>query len=160
MTIVGVGAVYFDCKLSRCLPVCLTMLLLCIAPVSLKAMVDGGAVAGQAQRAQSADQELLEKGKGQFLRCNACHALSAEDKSLVGPHLEGIVGRQVASVAGFEYSQELSSQDFIWDEDRLAQWLERPQQLQPGLCLPFTGIAKPEARAALIDYLRRATADE
>ena len=73
---------------------------------------------------------------------------------MTGPHLEGIVGRRVASLPGFVYSDGLRSRDFVWDEARLDAFLQSPQATDPGMCLTFHGLANPEHRAALIAYLK------
>ncbi|HKY81354.1 MAG TPA: c-type cytochrome [Sphingobium sp.] len=93
-------------------------------------------------------------GKKHFIRCVACHSVSAASRPMTGPHLEGIVGRKAASVEGFHYTKILRTQTFLWDEQRLDRWLKAPQADFAGLCLPFTGLAKPEDRAALIAYLK------
>ena len=93
-------------------------------------------------------------GKRQFFRCVACHSVSSTSRPLTGPHLEGIVGRQVATVEGFTYTEALRAKDFIWDEARPDHWLKAPQADIPSLCLPFTGLSKAQDRAALIAYLK------
>ena len=97
---------------------------------------------------------LAQAGKKHFIRCVACHSMSAEAPPKLGPHLEGIVGREVASVEGFNYSDALRVQGFTWDEAQLDKWLTSPQADIPGLCLPFTGLAKAEERRAFIAYLK------
>jgi len=120
--------------------------------VTLAAILAAGCMLA---RPAMGEQSLADIGRKQFLRCKACHALSAEAPPLEGPHLEGIVGRQVASVAGFDYSAALRAESFIWDAVQLDTWLQGPQALAPEMCMPFMGLAKPEHRAALIEYLRQ-----
>lgn len=93
-------------------------------------------------------------GKRHFIRCIACHSVSATARPMTGPHLEGIVGRPAASLAGFAYSDALRARPFVWDEARLDRFLKSPQTDIPGLCLPFTGLPRAEDRAALIAYLK------
>ena len=93
-------------------------------------------------------------GKRLFFRCVACHTVSSTSRPLTGPHLEGIVGRQVATLEGFTYTEALRARNFVWDEARLDHWLKAPQADIPGLCLPFTGLSKAQDRAALIAYLK------
>lgn len=107
------------------------------------------ATAAIAQRPASADA-----GKRHFVRCVACHSVIADAPPKLGPHLQGIVGRQVASVENYAYSDAMRAQNHTWDEARLDQWLKAPQADIPGLCLPFMGLAKPEDRQALIAYLK------
>ena len=107
----------------------------------------GGALVAQPMPAQA--------GKRIFIRCAGCHSLSDQARPMTGPHLHGIVGRKVASVEGYKYSQALRARNFRWDEPKLDQWLKAPQAEIAGLCLPFTGLAKPADRAALIAYLKQ-----
>ncbi|MFA7603294.1 MAG: c-type cytochrome [Novosphingobium sp.] len=93
-------------------------------------------------------------GKRHFIRCIACHSVSAAARPMTGPHLEGIVGRPAASLPDFAYTDALRAQPFVWDEARLDRFLKSPQADIPGLCVPFLGLPKPEDRAALIAYLK------
>ena len=109
--------------------------------------------------ADPADEaRLIRKGRSQFLHCNSCHVVDADAPppfgDSLGPHLENIVGRPSASVAGFEYTEELQALNIVWDEQTLDEWLQQPQALVPGLCEPFMGMARPEHRKALIAYLK------
>ena len=54
--------------------------------------IDFGALMAQAD---------VAAGEKDFGKCRACHKLDGSDGT--GPHLNGIVGRAVASVAGFSY---------------------------------------------------------
>ena len=103
-------------------------------------------------------QRLVAQGRGQYLRCKSCHALDAAAPppfgGALGPHLQDIVGRKVASVEGFEYTEELQALDLVWDEETLDQWLERPHEMVPAMCEPFMGVPNPEHRRALIAYLK------
>src|SRR5262245_36031564 len=83
--------------------------------------------------------------------CTACHSL---DANRIGPMHRGVVGRQVASADGFNYSQALLAQTFIWDAAALDKWLENPPAMVPGTAM---GIRVPKAqdRADLIAYLRQ-----
>jgi cytochrome c len=66
----------------------------------------------------------------------------------------GLIGRPVASVQGFRYSQALSAQSFVWDNATLAKWLENPTAMVPGTAMGIR-VAKPQDRADLIAYLRQ-----
>lgn len=93
-------------------------------------------------------------GKKLFFRCSACHTTNAGQSSAFGPHLAGIVDRQVASLDDYDYSEQLLAEDFVWTEEVLDQWLADPKHLVPGMCITFHGLKKPEQRAALITYLK------
>ena len=111
-----------------------------------------------------ADTALAEAGRKQFLHCSGCHMLTAEpvagqrDEGF-GPHLAGIINRPARAVADFPYTDEMPGADFIWTEENLERWLEKPQQMFPGVCMPFMGMRNPQARQALIEYLKQTTQD-
>lgn len=102
------------------------------------------------------ESALAEAGKRQFVRCSGCHSLSATAPPMFGPHLEGIVDRKAGTVEGFTYTEEsLRNQTFVWDEAYFDEWLKDPQAHYPGMCMAFMGLANPEARKALIAFLKQ-----
>jgi cytochrome c len=107
-----------------------------------------------AAAAWGTDPALVEAGKKQFRRCSACHAMDAEARPMFGPHLAGIVGRRAGGLEGYEYTEVLRDQTFVWDEAKLDEWLERPNEVVPGMCHSFSGLRKPEDRTALIAFLK------
>ena len=139
----------------RLLPVCLVVMLGlegCAGAVGEGTALGGAAAA---EGGVSPEEEaLVARGKKQFLRCAGCHDFQAGNAFMLGPHLQSIVGRKVASLPGFNYTDALRAQDFSWDEARLESWLESPQQWVPDMCMPFRGIADPAARQALIAFLK------
>lgn len=115
------------------------------------AVLLGGSLPSEATAGQPS---LAASGKRLFIRCIACHTLDADARPGIGPHLEGIVGRQAASVPGFPYSPAMRARSFRWSEAQLDKLLKRPQAEIPDLCLPFTGLARRQDRKALIAYLK------
>lgn len=100
------------------------------------------------------DEQMYAQGKREFMRCMACHSMDAAGRMLSGPHLEGIIGREVAAVDGWDFPDHVSELDFVWTESRMDAWLQDPQGMIPQMCLPFNGLANEEARTALIAYLK------
>lgn len=94
-------------------------------------------------------------GEGQFRKCAACHKV--DGSNAVGPHLDGVVGRPIASVEGFDYSAALSGIDASWDPDHLYAFLQSPKGYAPGTAMAFAGLPKSEDRANLIAYLQTIT---
>lgn len=94
-------------------------------------------------------------GKRLFLRCAACHTVTAAGPAKIGPHLQGIVGRKAAAVTGFRYSAAMKGSAVVWNEATLDAWLQRPQAVVPGTSMAFAGLAKPADRKALIAYLKK-----
>ncbi len=95
------------------------------------------------------------RGNILFLRCSACHDVSAAKSAKIGPNLLGVIGRKVASQEGYPYSAALKSQDFVWDEAALDRWLTNPNALAPGTAMAFAGIPEAADRQAIIAYLQR-----
>ncbi|MBC9245653.1 cytochrome c family protein [Paracoccus sp. 11-3] len=94
-------------------------------------------------------------GEKDFGKCRACHKLDGSDG--VGPHLNGIVGRDVASVAGFAYSSamtEHAAEAPQWTPEALQEFLANPKADVPGTKMTFAGLKDPQDRADLISYLQ------
>lgn len=91
------------------------------------------------------------KGASVFNKCKACHHVDGTNAT--GPHLNGVVGRAVASVDGFAYSDVLKKLGGDWTPDRLDEWLTKPAAFAPGTKMGFAGLDKVEDRANVIAYL-------
>lgn len=87
-----------------------------------------------------------------FRKCTACHKVEA-GANAAGPYLYGVVGRDVASAEGFEYSGSLVTQADVWTPEMLNAFLEKPSAWAPGTTMGFAGLSKPEDRANVIAYL-------
>lgn len=86
-------------------------------------------------------------------KCRACHKLDGTDGT--GPHLNGVVDRQIASVSGFAYSDALASMSGeAWTPDHLDGFLENPKGYAPGTKMGFAGLKSVEDRADLVAYLQ------
>ena len=94
----------------------------------------------------------VDKGAKVFGKCKACHKLE-DGANSTGPTLFGIVGRDVASVAGFGYSGVLSEMAGGWTPEALNGFLESPKAYASGTKMTFSGLKKIEDRANLIAYL-------
>ena len=90
-------------------------------------------------------------GEGVFRKCSSCHKVDGTDA--VGPHLNGVVGRDIASVSGFGYSGALSSKEGAWTPEELSAFLTNPSGYASGTSMGFAGLKKPEDRADVIAYL-------
>lgn len=92
------------------------------------------------------------KGAKVFSKCKACHKLE-DGQNGVGPHLFGLVDRDIAAVNGFNYSGALTELDGNWDNAALDGFLANPKKYAPGTKMSFAGLKKIEDRANLIAYL-------
>ncbi|MGK7660737.1 c-type cytochrome [Marinovum algicola] len=101
--------------------------------------------------------ELLaaaDPGKGERVwgKCRACHKVE-DGANGTGPHLFGVVGRDVGSVAGFGYSGALVAVADVWTPENLQAFLENPRDFAPGTKMSFSGLKDAEDRANLIAWL-------
>lgn len=96
----------------------------------------------------SADAALGEKVFG---KCKACHKLDGSNAT--GPYLNGVVGRAVASVEGFRYSDSMKAHGGDWTPEALETFLANPKGVVAGTKMSFAGLPKIEDRANVIAYL-------
>ncbi|RUM95845.1 hypothetical protein EET67_20845 [Pseudaminobacter arsenicus] len=96
-----------------------------------------------------------------FRACVACHTLHPNDGQRAGPTLHGLFGRRIASVPGYRYSPSLRDMDIVWTEETVSKLFELgPNTYTPGTKMPEQTIKSADRRAALIRFLKRATATE
>ncbi len=96
------------------------------------------------------------KGEKVFAKCKACHVADAETNR-VGPHLKGVVGRAIAAVADYKYSNamlEFAKANPAWTDDLFLKYIENPKGTVPGTKMAFAGLKKPDERADLLAYLK------
>lgn len=97
-----------------------------------------------------------EAGEKVFRKCKACHTVGEGAQNKVGPALNGIVGRQAATVADFGYSPtliELSEGGLVWTPEELDAFLTKPRDYAKGIKMTFAGLRKEEDRVNIIAYL-------
>jgi len=87
-------------------------------------------------------------------QCTVCHTIEEGGGVLAGPPLWGVVGRDIASVEAFDYSDALLGLEGSWTYDKLAGYLRDPQAFAPGNIMGFQGIESDGNLADLIAYLR------
>lgn len=129
--------------MKRCLA--LASALLCLAA---PALAQGDAIAGKAV----------------FKKCAPCH--STEPVNRVGPTLSGIIGRPVASIADYSYSEAMrafadggADGGKVWNEGLIAEYLMAPKAMVPKTRMTFAGLKKIEDIADLIAYLKNPSAE-
>ena len=105
----------------------------------------------------SADQPPVPDA---FEACASCHSYERGEPAQEGPPLWGVVGRQVASVDGFDYSPALKALGGSWDRTRLDQFLKDPKAMAPGTFMNLGRVSDANERAAVLDFLATLAADE
>ena len=97
------------------------------------------------------------KGKKVFRKCKACHTVGEKAKNKIGPILNGIIDREIASLEGFKYSKAFlakKEEGFVWTVEALDTYLTKPKKLIKGSKMSFIGLRKPADRENVIAYLR------
>jgi cytochrome c len=99
-----------------------------------------------------------ERGAKLFSQqCKACHQIGEGAVNRVGPHLNGVFGRKAGVIDGFNYSKSMArmgADGLIWTLETLDAYLENPKALVSGTRMNYRGMKDPEARAALMAFLR------
>ncbi len=91
-------------------------------------------------------------GEKVFAKCKSCHKIDGGDAT--GPHLNGVVDRPKASIAGFGYSEALKAMaGDSWTPENMFHFLHSPKEYAPGTKMSFAGLPKAEDRANVIAYL-------
>jgi cytochrome c2 len=77
-------------------------------------------------------------------KCVVCHLLEPSEVE-TAPHLFGIIGRPIASLA-YDYTPEFSDlQGQVWTKDLLIQFIREPESLVKGSSMPSVGVNAIEA---------------
>jgi cytochrome c len=99
-----------------------------------------------------------DRGAEIFRACVACHTLGGEQANRAGPTLAGIFGRRIATLPGYNFSEALKRLDIVWTPETVSKLFEiGPQAYTPGTKMPEQRIGSEQDRAALVQFLERAT---
>jgi cytochrome c len=123
------------------------------APATPSGGAAGAAPAGQVPIANLLASASVQEGQQTAKECELCHNLGKGQGAKIGPDLYGVVGRQVASEPGFNYSEALKAKGGTWTFDALNTWLTNPRADVPGTLMTFAGINSEKQRADVIAYL-------
>lgn len=95
-------------------------------------------------------------------RCASCHTFEEGGRDGTGPHLWGVMGRDVAEVDAFNYSQameEYAEGGTEWGYQNMYDYLENPRGYVPGTAMSFAGLRDQEDRVNIIAYMRTLSND-
>ena len=121
-------------------------------PRSWSALLLALAVANSPASAEAVAGDV-EAGAKAFVPCSACHSVAPGGAALIGPNLNGVVGRAVGGSPAFDYSAELKAVGGTWTPEQLDRFLSSPSAFAPGTRMGYVGVADSVERRALIAYL-------
>jgi cytochrome c len=89
-----------------------------------------------------------------FKKCKVCHQIGETAKNMVGPVLNGVVGRPAGTYAGYNYSDANKSSGITWDEATLQVYLHDPKAKVPGTKMTFPGLQSDDDIKNVIAFLK------
>jgi cytochrome c len=94
--------------------------------IAVAAILGFSADPGAAQGAAGGD---AAKGEIVFKKCMICHRVGDGAKNMVGPVLNGVIGRVTGTAEGYSYSKlnaAVGSTGHVWTADTIFAYLEDP----------------------------------
>ncbi len=122
----------------------------------------GGATAPAAENKAAPEEPLpallakadAKKGEQDAKVCQTCHNFEKGAGPKIGPPLWGVVGRPIASVAGFAYSDSLKGVGGDWTYESINKMITDPKSEASGTKMAFPGEKDPHKRADILAYLQ------
>jgi cytochrome c len=115
----------------------------------------GAGATGNTARASFDDGS---RGAEVWRACALCHSLTPDDGNRAGPTLHAIFGRRIGTAENYDYSDALRKMDIVWTPQTVAELFEvGPDAYTPGSRMPDQRVPAAADRAALVEFLARAT---
>jgi cytochrome c len=95
-----------------------------------------------------------KKGEQYAKVCATCHNFQKGGGPKIGPDLWDVVGRKIASVSGFAYSDSLKGVSGDWSYEELNKWITDPKATASGTKMTFPGEKDPQKRADILAFLQ------
>ena len=95
----------------------------------------------------------IAHGEKVFKKCSACHVVEKGGANKIGPALYGVLGRKVAAINDYKYSQALTGYGKEWTFEEMNSYLIKPQAYIKGTKMAFAGLRKEKDRASVILYM-------
>jgi cytochrome c len=93
-------------------------------------------------------------GEHVFAKCRACHQIGEGAKNMVGPALNGVVGRKAGTFPDYNYSDANKNSGLTWDEATLREYLKNPRAKVPDTKMTFPGLTSEKEIDDVIAYLK------
>ena len=98
-------------------------------------------------------------GEKVFLKCRACHQIGENAHNLVGPELNGVIGRPAGSVPDYNYSTANKTSGIIWDEATFREYIKNPQAKVKGTKMSFSGLTSERDVDDIVAFLKQYDAE-
>ena len=95
-----------------------------------------------------------KKGAQDAKICQTCHNFDKGAGAKIGPPLYGVVGRPIASVAGFAYSDSLKGVGGNWTYEEISKMITNPKSVAADTKMTFPGEKDAQRRADILAYLQ------
>ena len=112
-------------------------------------------VAAMAAMSAVASAQDLDNGKSVFNKCRACHQVGEGAKNLVGPVLNGLIGRKAGTIEGFNYSESNKNSGITWDEATFRDYIKNPKAKIPNTKMVFVGLSDEKDAEDLLAFLKQ-----
>jgi len=99
--------------------------------------------------------QSAEAGERVYAQCRACHQVGEGARNLVGPQLNGIMGRKTGTAEGYNYTEANKAANITWDVKSFSEYIVDPRGRIPGTKMAFAGIKNPQQVEDLIAYLKQ-----
>lgn len=112
-------------------------------------------VAAMSAISPMASAQDLENGKSVFNKCRACHQVGEGAKNLVGPILNGLIGRKAGTIEGFNYSEANKNSGITWDDATFREYIKNPKAKIPNTKMVFVGLSDEKDAEDLLAFLKQ-----
>lgn len=86
--------------------------------------------------------------------CMVCHTVTENAGNGIAPNLWEVIGRPIASVPDFNYSERIMRREGTWTPQALNSFFLESKAFDQGSHRAFQSLARPADRAALISWLK------
>ncbi len=93
-------------------------------------------------------------GEKVFNKCRACHQIGEGAKNVVGPPMNGLLGRKSGTMEGFNYSEANKNSGITWDEATFREYIKDPKAKIPGTKMAYAGLKNETEIDNIIAYLK------
>jgi len=101
----------------------------------------------------------LAAGEKSFNKCRPCHQVGETAKNIVGPKLNGLIGRKSGSIEGYNYTDANKNSGITWDEATFAEYIKKPADKIKGTKMIFPGISDEKEIKDLTAFLKQFNAE-